>query len=219
MKCSRNIFANRVGEYVYAWTLAEGKPSSGVRACVISTHGARFHGGYFSWPDVELVFYGPEGASLVQPISTDIIGVLTETYPNYETMKRGPYPDYFLSKYQGPDETYEFLGDLPVHVAHRYSIRRPEERPASPPHPEAVALYADSGIPAYKDLVSRHGVWTMDVITVRRRGLKVATRLSTLIKTLHRHGYHYHTIHCDFCRSPLLPFREPSYSPRRRHTF
>jgi hypothetical protein len=155
----------------------------------------------------------------VQPISTDIVGVLTETYPSYEIMRDGRYPDYFLSKYQGPDETYDMLGDLPLHVAHRYSIRRPEERPARSPHSEAVALYANSSVAEHKDLVSRHGVWTMDVITVRRRIPKIATRLSTLIKILHSHGYCYRTIHCDFCRSPLLSFRGPDYSPVRRHTF
>ncbi|MBS7696888.1 MULTISPECIES: putative adhesin [unclassified Chelatococcus] len=213
------LFTNPVGDDIYAWTLAEGRPSAGVHACVISTHGSRFHGVYFSWPIVELVFYGPEGASLVQPISTDIIGVLAETYPTYESMACGPYPDYFLSKYQGPDETYELLGNLPLHVAHRYSMRRPEDRPMSRPHSEAAALYANSGVPIYKDLVSRHGIWTMDVITVRRRFPKVPTRLSTLIKALHKRGYLYRTIHCDFCRSPLLPFCEPTYSPERRHTF
>lgn len=214
-----NLTANALGRHVYAWTLANDRPSPGVDTCVISSHGVRFQGSSFVRPDVKLVFYGPEGASLVEPISTDIVGVLTGAYAPYETRSGGRYPDYFLSKYQGRDETYAMLRNLPLQVAYRYSIRPPDVSPLLWPHPAMIDRVRGSDCEDYKRLVERWGMWTMDVITVRNRFPGLPMRFSTLLQVLHDHGYRYRTIHCDFCRSRPWPFGAPNYSPERRYSY
>ncbi|CAH1657780.1 putative adhesin [Chelatococcus asaccharovorans] len=219
VESSCNLTANALGRHVYAWTLANDRPTPGVDTCVISSHGVRFQGSSFVRLDVDLVFYGPEGASLVEPISTDIVGVLTGAYAPYETRSGGRYPDYFLSKYQGRYETYDMLRNLPLQVAYRYSIRPPDASPPMRPHPAVIDRMRDTDCEDYQRLVERWGVWNMDVITVRHRYPKLAMRLSTLLQILYDHGYRYRTIHCDFCRSPLWLFGAPVYSPERRYTY
>jgi hypothetical protein len=61
----------------------------------------------------------------------------------------------------------------------------------------------------------KHHAGSMDIVTIRNRGMKLDVTLSEVIQDLTGHGYGYSEFHCCFCRSAQLPVVHTSLPPRQ----
>ena len=209
-----------VGRDIYAWTLVKGRPSPGIDTCLISSHGVNV--GQRRWSHdrrIELVFYTPEGTALSRPMSTDLVGALTETFAAHEVISSPPYPDYVLKKFQDSGyESYDFIAKAPLNVAWRYSVREWGDTTPPPPHPVVRQMFENHSDEKLKALMDKWGIWPMDVITVRKRLPLPFISLSQVVKALDEEGFRYKRFHCDFCRSSVWKLSPAEMSPPRRHT-
>jgi hypothetical protein len=214
------LIKTAIGRDVYAWTLVGGRPSPGIDTCLISTHG--FSVGRRRWSHdrrIELVFYTAEGTGLTEPMSTDLIGALTDAFPAHETISNPPYPDYVLTKFQDAIyESYDFIGNAPLNAAWRYSVREWGDATPPSPHPVIRRMFQSHCDEKVRALADKWGIWPMDVITVRKRLPLPFISLSQVVKALDKEGFRYKRFHCDFCRSSVWNLSPAQMSPPRRHT-
>jgi len=170
--------------------------------CVIDAHGEQtlFGGKFDLAAGQKVVFYVPQGTDLgcykwtaecFNPArnfsySGSLAAIATGKAPEVERVTGpGKCPDYNLSKIQRSSAS-GLGGAFSNLVGQRNDITY-----------TSLEQFLDRYTPTP----------TMDVVTVRNRGGKLAITLREVIDLLTRAGYDYDEFHCDFCRSsPFNPW-------------
>ncbi len=206
-----DVFEQEVGTRLVRWGLGP-NPS---HDCVITAHGMQrtLNKTFAVPPNTNLIFYGPEGASLTDS-GRGVEDVVEGKIQAYAALGPGAIcSDYSLIKYQGyhqgpvaamvgkaaepfagdSTETYHDIGSL-FHTNNMLLKADPDDR-ADQNAPEPMAI--------------------IDVITVRYRPGRLPTNLSDAIASLRGAGINYRQIHCCFCRSRKRDLLwGPSYTPK-----